>query len=193
MLCMGVCLLLGLFAGSVISDISYRETLQRQTHIKEKQDISTPSKNTPPLQDKQTQKRLAELEKQVTVAPKDQSAWIALGNAYFDASLAAEAITAYEKALTLGDASADLLTDLGIMYRELHRFEDAVFAFRQAKNRDPKHLQSRLNEGIVLFYDLSEKDEAVAAWKEALAINPDIRLSNGDTLESIVKELQQAK
>ncbi|MBO4368893.1 MAG: tetratricopeptide repeat protein [Desulfovibrio sp.] len=183
--------LAGLLLGTVVSDFSsHTSSLSASKTLSKTQE--SPKNQSEPAS-RSFQNEIAALESAVAKNPSDQSSWIALGNIYFDANKPTEAITAYEKALTLGSPSADVLTDLGIMYRQIHRFEDAVFAFRQAKNLDPKHLQSRLNEGIVLFYDLAQKDEALRVWEETLALQEDICFPNGEALSTLVNKLKNSK
>ena len=52
-------------------------------------------------------------------------------------------------------------------------------------------LQCRLNEGIVFFYDLKLKAEAIQSWKEALRLNNEIRMSNGELLSALVERLEK--
>lgn len=184
---MFISLLLGLVLGSMLSEFLAPQTQQAAKESLRTQPVQTAQKaNVSP----QLQKRIAELEQAVNKDLKNPTLWADLGNAYFDAGEAVNAIHAYERALTLGKPSADLLTDLGIMYREIDRFEDAVLSFEQAMTLDRQHVQSRLNKGIVLYFDLSQKKEAIASFEEALAIKPTLALPTGEPLASFVAKLK---
>ncbi|MBQ7606867.1 MAG: tetratricopeptide repeat protein [Desulfovibrionaceae bacterium] len=135
----------------------------------------------------------ADLEAALAKDPKNGKLWLAIGNSFYDRREPEKAIDAYEMALRLGERTADLLTDLGSMYRSTRQFERAVLAFQEAKTLDPKHIPSRLNEGIVLFYDLSQVEPAVEVWEEALAINPKIKLNTGEPLSELVRQLKNRK
>jgi tetratricopeptide (TPR) repeat protein len=57
------------------------------------------------------------LEEEVAQNPQNVKAWINLGNAYFDKDQYQEAIHAYENSLTIEPNNANVLNDLGVMYR----------------------------------------------------------------------------
>ena len=135
------------------------------------------------------QKHIAELEMACAKNPKDQQAWVRLADACFDAKLVDKAIKAYETALTLGAPTADIITDLGTMYRAKKDFLKARELFQQAQKLDPNHLQSRLNEGVVLYFDLNQKDAAFAIWNKVLALKPDMTMPDGTPLKTVIIEL----
>ncbi|MBQ7617911.1 MAG: hypothetical protein IJS50_03455 [Desulfovibrio sp.] len=180
------CLIFGLVAGSLLGEFLHPTTTPSQSSVKSN---ATAQAQRPKLSPEQL-KHLGELEQALTKDPKNQGLWIELGNLYFDNNKAFDAIKAYEHALSLGQPTADLLTDLGIMYREIDRFEDALFSFQQAQSLDPKHLQSRLNAGIVLYYDLASKEAALASFEEALRLRGDLKLNSGESLSTLVAKIK---
>ena len=105
--------------------------------------------------------------------PKNLSAWIALGNGYFDSHQPQKAIDAYGKALELDPRNPDVLTDQGIMFRENKAFDKAVANFEKANEINPKHVQSLYNLGIVFAHDLNAKDKALKAWNRVIKTDPD--------------------
>ena len=116
-------------------------------------------------------KRIAEAEKIVSVDPKNLQAWVALANDYFDTDQAQKAVNAYGKALELGPANPNLLTDQGVMYRRLGQFDKAITNFEKAQQLDPKHLQSLYNLGVVYAADLKKNDKAIETWNKYLTID----------------------
>lgn len=181
---MAVALLLGIVIGSLFSAnfADYREKpVARET-------APSPAAMEPSLADS---KRIGELEILCTQDPKNQIHWIDLGNAYFDAKMPQKAIQAYTTALTLGQKNPDLLTDLGIMYRQIHDYEKALAMFREAQTLSESHIQSRMNEGIVLLYDLKKKEEAFVCFKKLLQKDPDLRLPDGTNLRDFIQELSK--
>ena len=104
--------------------------------------------------------------------PKQRSAWVRLGNLYFDSNQYMPAIEAYTKALELEPNDPDVITDRAVMYRAVQDFQRAAAEFRRASEMDPRHLNSLMNLGIVLRYDLNDVQGAVAAWQAYLARNP---------------------
>ena len=119
------------------------------------------------------QQNLTTLERVVLQEPGNRQAWVELGNAYFDSSQPQKAVTAYAKALALKGDDPNVLTDQGVMFRDLGQFDKAVANFEKASKLDPKHLQSLFNLGIVYANDLHKPAEATAAWNKIIALAPD--------------------
>ncbi|MDE7241715.1 tetratricopeptide repeat protein [Desulfovibrio sp.] len=135
--------------------------------------------------------RLSELEAAVRKDPASAANWTELGNLFFDAGRVHEAINAYERSLAIAPGNADVLTDLGIMYRENDAPEKAVDCFRKALAAEPRHENALFNAGVVLYTDLGRKDEAVAAWRRLLALNPQARAPDGRTVLEMVRRLEE--
>lgn len=135
--------------------------------------------------------RLAELEAAVRKDPASAASWTELGNLFFDAGRVHEAINAYERSLAIAPGNADVLTDLGIMYRENDAPEKAVDCFRKALAAEPRHENALFNAGVVLYTDLGRKDEAVAAWRRLLALNPQARAPDGRSVLEMVRRLEE--
>ena len=83
------------------------------------------------------QERIAATEQLVAADPKNERAWINLGNDYFDTHQHQKSVDAYGKALALNPRNPDVLTDQGIMYRELKAFDKAVACFKQPARSTP--------------------------------------------------------
>lgn len=126
-----------------------------------------------------------ELENIVGRDPGNRTAWVRLGNLLFDTGEHLQAIDAYTRALELGPDDPDVITDRGIMYRAIGDFDKAAGEFRRAAEIGPKHLNSLLNLGVVLRYDLNDVPGALQAWKAYLERNPP-----PDMAEKIRREIQ---
>lgn len=133
---------------------------------------------------------IQDLEKQLAKDPANRKLYVELGNACFDAHLHERAIQAYEKALEMDPKDADVLTDVGIMYRETGAFDTALARFRQAQAVDAAHINAAFNEGVVLYYDLNRKKEALARWQRLLDANPAAVAPNGKPLADLIREHQ---
>jgi tetratricopeptide (TPR) repeat protein len=118
------------------------------------------------------QERIAANKKIVEADPKNDKAWVALGNDYFDLQQAQSAVDAYGKALALVPANPDVLTDQGVMYRQLGAFDKAIANFQQAGKINPMHVQSFFNLGIVYSQDKKDNPAAVKAWTHVMEIAP---------------------
>ena len=117
------------------------------------------------------QQRIAELEKVVANDPGNIQGWTMLANDYYDTDQAQKAIDAYNKALELKPNSPNILTDQGVMYKRIGRFDKALANFEKAQKIDPKHLQSLYNMGIVYSEDLKQTDKAMKVWNHYLELD----------------------
>jgi len=104
--------------------------------------------------------------------PKDRQAWVQLGNDYFDSKQQQKSIDAYARALELDPNDPNVLTDQGVMYREIGAFDRAIENFEKAGKVDPKHVQSLFNLGVVWGSDKKDPAKAAAAWKKVIQIAP---------------------
>ncbi len=120
--------------------------------------------------------------------PKNLSAWVELGNLYFDSNQPQEAIKAYTEYLKIKPDSADVRTDLGIMYRNVGEIDKAIEEFKKAAQLDPKHVNSRYNLGLVLLHDKRDIKSAVKAWEDYLKVDP-----NSERAQRIRAQLDKLK
>lgn len=144
-----------------------------------------------PTAQKEAQDQIAALEKETQQNPSNVTAWIELGNVYFDTDQYQKSIQAYSKALELKPDNADVWTDMGVMYRKDGRPQEAVKAFDQAIAVNPKHEVSRLNKGIVLFHDLKDTQGAIQVWEDLLEINPTAMVPGGMSVDQMVQSLKK--
>lgn len=132
------------------------------------------------------QQTIKMLENLVANDPQNRKAWVELGNNYFDSQMPAKSIDAYAKALELNPNDPNVLTDQGVMYRQLGWFDKAIENFTKASALDPRHIQSLFNTGIVYRHDLQDYVKATEVWKKYLEISP-----TGETADRIREEIRQ--
>ena len=126
----------------------------------------------PALPNAEAQARIARIEAAVQAEPKNFAAWFALGNEYFDTHQHQKAVDAYAKGLAIHPDDPNVLTDQGVMYRDLGQFDKALANFQKANKLDPNHLQSLINIGVVYSTNLNKPAEAAKAWNKVIAIAP---------------------
>ena len=144
---------------------------------------------SPPNLSNEQARNILSLEQEVAINPTNGDAWTQLGHVYFDTGNFVKAIRAYEKSLELSPDNPNVLTDLGVMYRRNGQTEKALASFDRAIAVAPNHEQSRFNKGIVLRYDMNDREGAVKAWEELLRVNPSAMAPNGQPLSEAIKSL----
>ncbi len=118
------------------------------------------------------QARITAMQAVVARDPKNFDAWVQLGNDYFDTRQPQKAIEAYSHALDVRPNSPNVLTDQGVMYRDLGQFDKAVANFQKANQVDPRHVQSLFNLGVVYLNDLRQPKKAIEAWNKVIQTAP---------------------
>jgi len=136
----------------------------------------------------QNQARMFALERQLESNPDNPGAWLELGNLYFDSDKPQDAIRAYTNYLSTDPDNPNVLTDLGVMYRRTGNPTEAIAHFDKAMEINPRHEQARYNKGVVLYYDVGFRDEAVKIWRELSQINPNFRLPDGRTITELLAQ-----
>ncbi len=107
----------------------------------------------------------------VEAAPDSPAAWRDLGNAYFDADLPLESVTAYDRVLAFAPDDPDVLNDQGAMYRQLGKIDKALANFEKAVRLAPYNLESLYNLGYLYAYDLNNPVRAREVWKRYLLLD----------------------
>jgi len=95
-----------------------------------------------------------------------------LAQAYLDASARDEAIAELKKAVALCPGFPDLWTRLGSIYRDMGNLGLAREAYETACRAAPRFTHARVLLGVTLL-SLGAQDEAIAAWREVMGIEPD--------------------
>lgn len=131
------------------------------------------------------QQNIQLMEKMVAAEPGNRGAWVQLGNAYFDSRQPVQAIEAYNRALELDPNDPDVLTDQGVMFREMKWYDRAIENFNKANELNPAHPQSLYNLGVVYRYDLNDLNRAREVWTRYLEINP-----SGPGADQIRREME---
>lgn len=130
---------------------------------------ATPPRQPPPLD----QARVQTLTQTIEKDPKNATAMVELGNAYFDAEQFNDAISWYTKSLEIAPANADASTDLGVSYFYTDRPDQALAQFERSLQIDPSHTKTMLNKGIVLAFGKQDIRAATEEWKKVVTLAPE--------------------
>jgi len=180
-------LLVGAFLGNALTMIHVEQRGGRQAAVSGTPGQPAPQA-APHAADPAT---LARLEADAAAEPTNADAWVALGNYCFDHDLPAKAAAAYERAVELAPMRPGVWSDLGVMYRRTEQFDKAIDAFSHAASLDTTHVTSRFNMGVVYLHDLGDRENALKAWREVLAIDPSAVTPTGRPVASLVSELEK--
>ncbi len=169
-----IAFLAGFISGATVAILKGKRDVQKTTMIQKPQMAPQPAPAPAPQgpSPMEVASKVQALKDIVKKDPKNLSAWVELGNLYFDSDQPKEAIEAYNQYLTIKPDNPDVRTDLGTMYRKSGDLDKALAEFRKAAEIDPKHINSRYNIGIVLLHDKQDIKGAIKAWEEYLKVDP---------------------
>lgn len=112
------------------------------------------------------------LKTRVEQNPEDSEAVLRLANLNFDINRWERARSLYEQFLRLNPDNPDVITDLGVCYRQMGEGNRALELFQKAQSLDANHLQSRYNQVIVHGIDRKDYAEAFRVLEDLEGIDP---------------------
>lgn len=115
--------------------------------------------------------QLRAVEQLLEKDPNNYEHLVQAGNLLYDLNNFLRAREYYERAIAIRDDSPDVLTDLGVCYRETGSPQKALELFDKAADRDPEHWQSRYNAVVVRLFDLNDAAGAQAELAKLKKIN----------------------
>jgi tetratricopeptide (TPR) repeat protein len=127
-------------------------------------------------------------ERYVKLRPEDTGGVLTLANLYFDTREFAQAKDRYLEVLEREPRRPEVLTDLGVCFRNLGDPQRAVELFRQARALQPDMPQALYNEALVLAVDLADFDTAA----ERLARLREIQPGNAQ-VEELAREIERRR
>src|SRR5271169_1317582 len=130
--------------------------------------------------------KLSDLEAAVAKEPKNADLLVQLGNTAYDVEDWNKAVESYERALKLRDADPNVLTDLGVAYRNIGNVDKALAMFTQASAKDPNHWPAQFNLAIVYGIDKGDTKKALEILAKLRKEHPEI-----PALDRLMEELQQ--
>jgi len=77
----------------------------------------------------------------------------------------------YRTILEQNDRSAEAHNNLGVLYQDAGRLDDAVAEFQRALAIDPRHVKARSNMGVALLQS-NRIDQAAAELRQAMTSDP---------------------
>jgi tetratricopeptide (TPR) repeat protein len=130
----------------------------------------------------QSRPEIPNLERAVQAAPESKEAHFKLGTAWAQAQLLAPAEVAFQQAIALDGRYVDALTNLGAVYYQMNRLDDALHEYDAALAVSPNDAAAHYDKGVVYVQKAlqsSPPDEALLnqgtdELSRALEINPNL-------------------
>jgi tetratricopeptide (TPR) repeat protein/predicted RNA-binding Zn-ribbon protein involved in translation (DUF1610 family) len=155
-----------LFSVIVVGIYGYRYVVPREEH-------NHPEQVNPPHQQPVfDQNMYDQLMTRLNGNPDAFEEHVDLGNFLFDSGKFDEAITYYEKALTMHANDTDVLVDAGVSHFNLGRFKEAEAYFRKALAINEKHPNALYNLGVVSA-QLGEMAVMLESWEKLIEVAPE--------------------
>jgi tetratricopeptide (TPR) repeat protein len=134
----------------------------------------------PPLAaDPVAQRKLADLESAVAKEPGNYALLVQLGNTAYDVESWGKAVDAYERALKLQGGDPNVMTDLGVAYRNSGNGTKALELFGKALAKDPAHWPAAFNQAIVYGIDRGDKAKAREILNKIKRDHPEVKSVDG--------------
>ena len=97
-----------------------------------------------------------ELQTLIAKDPNNYDHLVQMANTQYDLNDFVKAADFYERARAIKDDSPDVMTDLGVCYKETGKLQQALELFDRAADKRPDHWQSRYNAAVVRLFDLND-------------------------------------
>lgn len=130
--------------------------------------------------------KLAGLEASVAREPGNAALLVQLGNTAYDLEDWKKAIDAYERALRVKGGDPNVLTDLGVAYRNVGNPDKALDMFSRALAADPSHWPAQFNQAIIFGLDKGESKKALEILVRLRKEHPEI-----PALDRLTAEIEQ--
>lgn len=135
-----------------------------------------------------SQDELKLLRDAVKSDPGNAKSWIALGNLSMDSGNFTEAIDAYQKALEIDPKNVDVRVDMGTCYRSSGRSDMAIKEYKKALEINPNHPMAHKNLGVVLVYDMKDKNNGLKEFEKYIQLSP-----NAPDAPGVRQEIEKLK
>jgi len=126
--------------------------------------------------------------------PNDLQSLIALGDLYLNTNNVRDAYQNFLLAQKVDPANTHVLNDLGGIYQQIGRYDQALTSYEKAYSLDPSHGSSLLNVAMLYSRHKGNNAKALQLLEEFLVSNPEPQLAANAKQEiaRIKQELQKS-
>ncbi|HQQ78926.1 MAG TPA: tetratricopeptide repeat protein, partial [Thermoanaerobaculia bacterium] len=125
------------------------------------------------------QRKLADLEAAAAKEPGNYALLVQLGNTAYDVESWQKAVDAYERALKVQGGDPNVMTDLGVAYRNVGNGTKALEYFGKALAKDPAHWPAAFNQAVVYGIDRGDKAKAKEILVKIKKEHPEVKSIDG--------------
>jgi tetratricopeptide (TPR) repeat protein len=127
---------------------------------------------------KQTDSAIEDCQKALQLDPDSKLAHGNLGIGYTHKGMYQEAITEFQKDMTLNpDTPSTSYTNIGYIYIQLKQYPEAVNTLQKAIEQDPKNIVGQYNLGIA-YLDLKDYPNAISHLEKTLQLDPNYHIAH---------------
>src|ERR1700741_1038963 len=119
---------------------------------------------------RQNDDAIAALKKQIEINPYDESAYNALGRAYWQERKYPDAVTAFNKQIEINPLDKFAHAGLGSMYSEWHKYDLAAPELEKAASLSPESAELQVSLGDA-YLNLGQDDKALATFDHAVELS----------------------
>ena len=150
-----------------------------------------PQQPTPEQLAHMASKQAEPLLEQLKTHPTDAALLANVANIYYDAQQFDQAISYYQRSLTIRPENVEVRSDMATCYWYKNDTTTAIAEFEKSLNYNPKHASTLYNLGIVRWQGKGDPKGAVQAWQRLLDTNPNYE-NKARVLELIARARQHA-
>ncbi len=118
------------------------------------------------------EKRFAIIQQLIKKYPKEKTAYLALGNIYYQTGNYEETISQFNKALELDPNCGEAHNALGYTYIQMGKYEKSIEHFEKYASLNPEDANP-LDSMAEAYFLAGRLEEAIAKFKAAVEIKPD--------------------
>ena len=125
------------------------------------------------------QRKLADLEAAAAKEPGNYALIVQVGNTAYDLENWQKAVDAYEAALKIQGGDPNVMTDLGVAYRNTGNGTKALEYFGKALAKEPGHWPAAFNQAIIYGVDRGDKAKARDILNKIKKEHPEVKSIDG--------------
>jgi cytochrome c-type biogenesis protein CcmH/NrfG len=135
-------------------------------------------------------KKAVPLLEKLKTDPTNKDLLIQVAKIYSSTHQFKEAAVYYDKAVQLDPKNVTLRTQLASTLYYDGDVDGAISQLQQSLHNDPKDANSLFNLGMIKWKGKQDNKGALAAWRELLKTNPDMKADQKATVQKLIADVQ---